>query len=187
MSNLGKKPSDDDEVEQLLRAAQDDMLLKLNVNSHMARGSASAAIDPDLDRRFLALKKPTKSDGSVKKVPKEVDSKAADASPEDDLFTRFAALKSSIPSHSGKEKSSNIPMDGSAVAEEDNDEDEVEKVIKWAIDAARLDPSPPSDNEDDDDRDHSDDTDDDDDSSGDDNDDDDDGDGVGRGKKSKRK
>lgn len=181
MSNLGKKLGDDDEVEQLLRAAQDDMLLKLNVNSHMARASASAAIDPDLDRRFLALKKPTKSDGSVKRVPKEVDSKAAVASPEDDLFTRFAALKSSIPSHN-----SNIPMDGSTVAEEDNDEDEVEKVIKWAIDAARLDPSRPSDNEDDDDRDHSDPTNDDDDSSGDDK-EDDDGGGVGRGKKSKRK
>ncbi|KAL7110956.1 hypothetical protein ACP275_05G058600 [Erythranthe tilingii] len=65
MSNSGKKKAaDDDEVEQLLRAAQDDMLLKLNLNSHMARGSSAAAIDPDLDRRFLALKKtpkPTKS------------------------------------------------------------------------------------------------------------------------------
>lgn len=43
-----------------------------------------------------------------KRVPREFDSKANVASPEDDLFTRFAALKSSLPSHNGKEKSSNI-------------------------------------------------------------------------------
>lgn len=184
MSKSGKKASDDDEVEQLLRAAQDDMLLKLSVNSHMARASASAAIDPDLDRRFEALKKPqkpTKPAGSVKRPPKEADtggSKAAGASAEgDDLFARFAALKNTIPTHR-----SNFPRDGSVAArvtkEEEEEEDEVEKLIKWATDAARLDPSPPSDDDDhnqsdDDDRSQDSDVDDD--------------DGFGRGRKSKRK
>ncbi|XP_057775201.1 uncharacterized protein LOC130994186 [Salvia miltiorrhiza] len=155
MNNLGKIASDDDEVEQLLRAAQDDVLLKLSVDSHTARGSGAAAIDPDLDRRFLALKKPqklSKHDDSVKNPPKEA-RKAAD----DDLLIRFAALKSSLPSNS-----SNFTKEEEA-AEED-EEDEVEKVIRWATDAARLDPSPPSDD-----------------------DDDDDDVGVSRGKKSKRK
>lgn len=174
MSNSGKKASDDDEVEQLLRAAHDDVLLKLSVNSHTARGSSAAAIDPDLDRRFQALKKPqklTKHDDSMKKTPKEANigggglkppkeaDAGASAAADDDLFTRFAALKNSIPSNS-----SNFTRD----EEEEDEEDEVEKVIRWATDAARLDPSPPSDDDDDDD-------------------DDEDDHGVSRGKNSKRK
>lgn len=173
-------------MEQLLRAAQDDMLLKLSLNSHMARASASAAIDPDLDRRFQALKKPQqprKVDDSMKREPKKMDSgdnKVDDVAAEDDLFARFVALKNSLPSHSRKENKSNFPGDESVnqqVTEEEN-EDEVEKVIKWAIDAARLDPSPPSD--DDDDNDCSDDDHNDDDDNGGDH-------GVDTGKKGKRK
>ncbi|KAL0446642.1 UNVERIFIED_CONTAM: hypothetical protein Slati_1792100 [Sesamum latifolium] len=179
MSNPGKKATVDDEVEQLLRAAQDDVLLKLNVNSHMARASASAAIDPDFDRRFQALRKPqkpTKLDDSTKRPHTKVetgDSKDG-AAAEDDLFARFAALKNSLPSYNKNESRSNFPADVSVneQATEEESEDEVDKVIKWAIDAARLDPSPPSD--DDDDR-------------SDEDDDVDDDDGVKNGKKGKRK
>ncbi|PIN08276.1 hypothetical protein CDL12_19150 [Handroanthus impetiginosus] len=159
MSNQGKRATDDDEVEQLLRAAQDDMILKLNLNSHMARASASAAIDPDLDRRFQALRKPqkpTKVENSTERAPTKMDngdSKVDEATAADDLFARFTALKNSLPSYTRNENKSNFPGDASIdqlVTEEQSD-DEVEKVIKWAIDAARLDPSPPSDDEDDDD------------------------------------
>ncbi|KAL7149689.1 hypothetical protein ABFS83_05G057600 [Erythranthe nasuta] len=160
MSNSGKKKAaDDDEVEQLLRAAQDDMLLKLNLNSHMARGSAAAAIDPDLDRRFLALKKPQKPpkvDDPTKSVPAKVDSGGSrvDGASDDDLFARFTALKNTIPSHNKSESRSNLsgdaPANQPAAEEEEESEDEVEKVMKWAIDAARLDPSQPSDDDDDD-------------------------------------
>ncbi|KAL3850597.1 hypothetical protein ACJIZ3_012479 [Penstemon smallii] len=149
MSNPTRKKTtnDEDEVEQLLRAAQDDMLLKLSLNSHMAH-SSSSAIDPDLDRRFLALKKPkqpstTTSNHKINKID------IGGAAEGDDLFARFTALKSSLPSHSR----SNLDKDESdKQTEEDennSEEDEVEKVIKWAIDAARLDPSSPSDDDDD--------------------------------------
>lgn len=127
-------------MEQLLRAAQDDVLLKLSINSHMSR---AAAINPDLDRRFQALKKPqkpTQADNSTTKI----DGAAAN----DDLISRFAALKSSLPSHSRTEKKSDESIN-QLVTEEEEEDDEVEKVIKWAIDAARLDPSPPSDDDDD--------------------------------------
>ncbi|KAL0372831.1 UNVERIFIED_CONTAM: hypothetical protein Scaly_0964700 [Sesamum calycinum] len=184
MSNPGKKATVDDEVEQLLRAAQDDVLLKLNVNSHMARASASAAIDPDLDRRFHALRKPqkpTKLDDSTKRPPTKVDtgdSKVDGTAAEDDLFARFSALKSSLPSYNINESRSNFPADVSVneQATEEESEDEVDKVIKWAIDAARLDPSTPSDDDDDDENDRSDE-----------DDDVDDDDGVKNGKKGKRK
>ncbi|KAG8382610.1 hypothetical protein BUALT_Bualt05G0095400 [Buddleja alternifolia] len=159
MSNRGKKTTDDDDdVEQLLRAAQDDMLLKLSLNSHMARATSSAAIDPDLDRRLQALRKPQKRPqihDSLKTNPTKLDTinnnKVDGAAAGDDLFARFAALKNSIPSYSKIEDKSDAPINPPEVREvEEESEDEVEKVIKWAIDAARLDPSPPSDNEDDD-------------------------------------
>ncbi|KAL3635855.1 hypothetical protein CASFOL_020402 [Castilleja foliolosa] len=158
MSNLGKKTTDDDEVELLLRAAQDDMLLKLSLNSHAAR--ASATIDPDLDRRFEALKnpqKPAKIGDRTKKLPAKTDagvsSKSSGDAADDDLLARFAALKSSLPSQNRSEQKSSL-LDG---VEEDESEDEVQKVINWAIDAARLDPSPPSDDDDDDTNDEDDD------------------------------
>ncbi|XP_075088363.1 uncharacterized protein LOC142170365 [Nicotiana tabacum] len=101
-NNRRKKKAEDDEVEELLRAAEDDVFLKLCLNSHMARGSSTQFIDPDLDQ----------------------------------------PLKSSLPAYSSSANQ--------LVAEEnEEDDDEVEKVIKWAIDAARLDPSPPSDTDED--------------------------------------
>ncbi|XP_051148699.1 uncharacterized protein LOC127263631 [Andrographis paniculata] len=155
MSDSGKKATDDDEVEQLLRAAHDDVLLKLNVNSHIARASASAAIDPDLERRFEALKrpqKPTNVNNPAKTVSSETisggDRFAGTAAAADDLFARFAALKSSIPSHNKREDAGDS-VGANREAQEEESEDEVDKVIRWAIDAARLDPSPPSDDDND--------------------------------------
>ncbi|XP_047966441.1 nucleosome assembly protein 1;2 [Salvia hispanica] len=169
MSNLGKKATDDDDVEQLLREAHDDVLLKLSVNSHTARGTAATAIDPDLDRRFQALKKPQKltknRDDSLKKPPKEADAASAVAE-DDDLYSRFAALKTSIPSNSTNFTRNEVVEE----QEDDDDDDEVEKLIRWATDAARLDPSPPSE-DDDEDEDDSDEED----------------EGASRGKKGKRK
>nr|XP_009763300.1 PREDICTED: uncharacterized protein LOC104215240 [Nicotiana sylvestris] len=69
-NNRRKKKAEDDEVEELLRAAEDDVFLKLCLNSHMARGSSTQFIDPDLDQRFRAPK------------------------------SKFAALKSSLPAYS---------------------------------------------------------------------------------------
>ncbi|KAG7546340.1 hypothetical protein ISN44_As12g017140 [Arabidopsis suecica] len=144
-----RRGKEEDEVEQLLQAAQDEMILKLSVDSHTSR-SSSDYLDPDLHSRFLALKSqkkkgqqqqqhkrrprsPTKSKDVVEETP-------------DDLMLRFAALKTSLPSASSS--SSVILQDGIG---EDNDEigedAEVEKLIQWAIDAARLDPSPPSDDD----------------------------------------
>lgn len=174
----GKKKggvSKDDEVDELLRAAHDDVLIKLSLNSHIAHLGTSSSIDPDLDSRFQALKarqsksKSSKLDASQvtivceKKNPEKV-LHTVDES--DDLFARFAALKgSSLPSH----PSSAADVGGRDEVQQlvnDDGEDEVEKVIKWAIDAARLDPSPPSDSDTeeggDDDDDLSDDRDDDD-------------------------
>lgn len=130
-NNRRKKKAEDDEVEELLRAAEDDVFLKLSLNSHMARGSSTQFIDPDLDQRFRALKskQTPKTKNPIPQQPCST-STASDVN----LFPRFAALKSSLPAYS---------------SENEEDDDEVEKVIKWAIDAARLDPSPPSDTDED--------------------------------------
>ncbi|KAJ8546507.1 hypothetical protein K7X08_032384 [Anisodus acutangulus] len=132
----GKK-SESDEVEELLRAAEDDVFLKLSVDSHMARGSS---IDPDLDQRFQALR--SKKNPTVSQQGMGLDKQPPSAMESDDLFTRFAALKSSLPAYSSASSSA-------VVENEEDDDDEVEKVIKWAIDAARLDPSPSSGTDDD--------------------------------------
>ncbi|KAL3348727.1 hypothetical protein AABB24_022082 [Solanum stoloniferum] len=148
MSSRNKK-SESEEVEELLRAAEDDVSLKLNLNSHMARGSSTQFMDPDLDQRFQALR----SKQTPQKKPisqKGLDNQATSTTDEsDDLLTRFAALKSLLPAYSSA--SSSAKQHVVVEDEEDDDDDEVEKVIKWAIDAARLDPSPPSGTDDDDD------------------------------------
>ncbi|CAH8382868.1 unnamed protein product [Eruca vesicaria subsp. sativa] len=141
---------EDDEVEQLLQAAQDEMILKLSVDSHASR-SKPDYLDPDLHSRFLALRsKPSQQ----KKKTETNDQKRMPISPPkskdvvetpDDLMLRFAALKTTLPSSSSA-VSSVLPPG------EIGEDDEVEKLIQWAIDAARLDPSPPSDDDDDDER-----------------------------------
>lgn len=185
----GKKKKEktvaEDEIDELLKAAQDDMLLKLSLNSHMAHSSCQiSGIDPDLDSRFQALKNPDQSKSNSKSASKsKLDDTASrtQKNPEkvvqninesDDLFARFAALKSSLPSYNTSVRDS--PVQQLQLMDDDGDgqEDEVEKVIKWAIDAARLDPSPSSDSDDD---------------AASDADEDDDGHGVAAGKKGKRK
>ncbi|KAL9243954.1 hypothetical protein vseg_017784 [Gypsophila vaccaria] len=145
-----------DEVEELLRAAQDAALLKLTVNSHSVHASSSD-LHPDLEQRFRNLRTGSKSEGKPKPIAKKtegLESKAVKREVEDgddDLLARFAALKASIPKPpncadnlpgSNLVGTSNIVED-----DEEDEEDEVEKVIRWAKDAARLDPSPPSDDD----------------------------------------
>lgn len=137
-----------DEVEELIQAAQDQLLLQLHVNSHIASASVSSSsetyLDSDLERRFEALKSRRSTVASARE---DHESKAAFG---DDLSARFAALKArSNPS------SSSTPADAKqtplvpavSVAEDENEDDEVERLIQWAKDAARLDPSPPSDDD----------------------------------------
>uniref|UniRef100_A0A3Q7EKB1 Uncharacterized protein n=1 Tax=Solanum lycopersicum TaxID=4081 RepID=A0A3Q7EKB1_SOLLC len=103
MSSRNKK-SESEEVEELLRAAEDDVSLKLSLNSHMARGSSTQFIDPDLDQRFQALR----SKQTPPRKPKglDLDNQATSTTDEsDDLLTRFAALKSSLPAYSSASSS----------------------------------------------------------------------------------
>ncbi|KAK1436306.1 hypothetical protein QVD17_02085 [Tagetes erecta] len=139
-SGAGKKKEADaiDEVEELLKLTQQDLLLNLSINSHIKsksqfdfipEASNSNAIDPDLDRRFQALRSKTQITSSNKQ---DVDV--------DNLFARFSALKTPNASNS------TIKLDSSPVVdvEDEDEEDEVQKIINWAKDAARLDPSPSS-------------------------------------------
>lgn len=155
--------NDDEQVEQLLQAAQDDLMLKLSVDSHMSRVSPNY-LDSDLDRRFQALRsRPSSATAAVPRNPRPsqphtqsdsssrpppIENLVVDGESQsilgDDLAARFAALKASLPSSTTPPPSS-IPND----VDSDDEEDEVEKLIQWAKDAARLDPSPPSEEDDD--------------------------------------
>ncbi|KAJ4777165.1 hypothetical protein LUZ62_061422 [Rhynchospora pubera] len=125
-----KKPTDggggggdDAAVEELLRAAQDDVLLNLRVNSHSVGSDAHfSSLDPDLMRRFDALR-------SKPSVPSSSNSHC------DDLEARFAKLKGGVGSEGGGGSV------GSGGVGESGMEDEVEKVMKWAMDSVRLDQS----------------------------------------------
>ncbi|XAR53373.1 hypothetical protein NMG60_11021910 [Bertholletia excelsa] len=142
----------------MLRAAEDEMLLNISVNSHMCRGAVarSSYMDPDLDHH-LHQQSINYNNRCAAAAAAE---KAEDSGnfSQDDLFARFAALKSSLPSSSSYSLPSHDPLqsmsgqkefDRPPTANDHVDEDEVQKVIQWAIDAARLDPSAPSDDEDD--------------------------------------
>ncbi|KAK8529696.1 hypothetical protein V6N13_102599 [Hibiscus sabdariffa] len=177
-----------DAVEQLLQAAQDEMLLEISVDSHMSR-VAPDYLDPDLSRRFQALRsRPSSSRSQQKKQPsapapapelpppqplkpqseQKEDGERLEQKPKvvvadnvdeelkavlgDDLSARFAALKASLSSSSSNPTASitNEVRIGLEKSDgEDDEEDEVERVIQWAKDAARLDPSPASDDDDD--------------------------------------
>ncbi|XP_050373299.1 uncharacterized protein LOC126790955 [Argentina anserina] len=146
MSRRNKGKTEKDQVEELLRAAQDDMLLSVSVDSHISRLS-------DVDRRFQALKLNKVADALKSPPPKVADSSAIQVDVDhelkavlgDDLSARFAALKASMPM-----PSSSMGPSSALQADDDpvDEDDEVEKLIRWAKDAARLDPSPPSDDED---------------------------------------
>ncbi|OWM87242.1 hypothetical protein CDL15_Pgr019289 [Punica granatum] len=120
-----------DEVEQLLQAAHDDVLMKLSLNSHIAR-FASQYLNPDLSHRFQALKSPPSAPSFWQPKPSPLSPQVNDELKTilgDDLSAQFAALR---------DLSYSNPK---------NEEDEVEKIIQWAKDAARLDTSPPFDEE----------------------------------------
>ena len=123
-------------MEELLRAVHDNMLLSLSVDSHASRRRLS-----DVDRHFQALKVKIADDSGGIHVDVDHDLKAVLG---DNLSARFAALKA--PMH--------VPSSSSIAASHDEDnidddvDEEVEKLMRWAKDAARLDPSPPSDDED---------------------------------------
>lgn len=51
----------------------------------------------------------------------------------------------------GRSISRGLRDQGCSDSNPENEEDEVEEIIQWALDAVRLDPSPPSDEDDDDD------------------------------------
>ncbi|GAA0155959.1 hypothetical protein LIER_13565 [Lithospermum erythrorhizon] len=152
MSNPKKKKTVDiknDEVEELLQAAHEDVFLKMNVHSHMVHASSSQIIDPDLDQRFQALKSNQNTQKHIPKNP-SINKQSENHGGSDDLLGRFEALKKSLPFY---ENNGNLESFGGGGEEEEDEEDEVEKVIRWAKDAARLDPSPSSedDNDNDDD------------------------------------
>lgn len=159
------------EVEQLLRAAEDDLLLKLSVGTHSSR---SSPLDPHLARRFEDLKSPPPLPSSEAQprptAPLKTATKGGAPSASDDgqwgevlgndLAMRFAALKGSSSSGTGR-SDPGIQNSGMAtpqtklpLEEEEEEEEggvsqkEVDKLLQWAMDAARLDPSK-SDDEDD--------------------------------------
>ncbi|XP_066351799.1 uncharacterized protein [Miscanthus floridulus] len=126
------------EVEALIRAAQDAVLLKLQANSHLVSSTTAsasspppsldaAALDPldsDLARRFDALK-------SRAAAPKL---KPAGGGM-DELEARFAALKGAA----GPEKDTRVRLEDLGGDSSEDEADEVDKVMRWAMDAARLD------------------------------------------------
>ncbi|KAK9102791.1 hypothetical protein Sjap_020045 [Stephania japonica] len=148
MSNYrGRKGSnnprmrEEEEVAELLRAAEDDVLLKLSVDSHRAH---SSDLDQDLLRRFEALKLPSDSSKITSVPPPSTQGKAAEA----DLSTRFAALRNSSTEIDPQE-SQNFKISGEDDDNDYNEEDEISKVIQWAIDEARLNPSSSADDDED--------------------------------------
>ncbi|XP_011031210.1 PREDICTED: transcription initiation factor TFIID subunit 11 isoform X3 [Populus euphratica] len=161
MSNKKKstaaKTEEEDPVDQLLQSAQDELLLKLSVDSHMSRVSPDYLL-PDLDRRFQALKsRPTTTTTTTTTttqssiiISKSRPSKSKDDVDPDDLFARFAALKA--PNNTISSSTVSGPGGFDQGGDED-EEDEVKKIIRWAKDSSRLDHSPPSDEDEDEDAD----------------------------------
>ncbi|KAH7683433.1 hypothetical protein IHE45_05G182800 [Dioscorea alata] len=146
-----KKKDGDADVDELLRQTEDDLLLKLSVNAHTVSDSS---LDSDLARRFQALKSPTAL-APISSKPREGKGKPENEEDADrrrilgdDLSARFAALKgcSSEANQSPSQSKTMMEIGGS-----DAEDDEVEKVMRWAIDAARLDPSKGDKDDDDDD------------------------------------
>ncbi|TVT99826.1 hypothetical protein EJB05_54784, partial [Eragrostis curvula] len=135
---------EDAEVEALLRAAQDAVLLKMQANSHLVSSTsaptapsldpAAAAPDPlddDLGRRFDALKSRPPAP-----APKPAGAGAgAGSGGMEELEARFAALKGAA----GPEKDSRVKLEDLGGESSEDEEEEVDKLMRWAMDAARLD------------------------------------------------
>ncbi|CAL4996701.1 unnamed protein product [Urochloa decumbens] len=135
------------EVEALLRAAQDAVMLKLQANSHLISSTSASApaapldapaeapdpLEDDLARRFNALK-------SRAAAPKPASAGAgapAGGGGMDELEARFAALKGATAGGSGKE--ARVRLEDLGGESSEDEESEVDKVMRWAMDAARLD------------------------------------------------
>lgn len=156
------KKEEDEEVEAVLEAAEAMMLLQLTTDSHLTRGG-SDSLSADLSRRFNALKAPpstnptpspalTGPDAGEKAIPDEEMKRVLG----DGLSARFAALKAASSSSAGDSSGLDLRKRGEDDSSDDGDVDEegvskkeVEKLMQWARDAARLDPSPPSDDDED--------------------------------------
>ncbi|CAO2205731.1 unnamed protein product [Urochloa humidicola] len=156
MSGGGRKAAgpigEEAEVEALLRAAQDAVLLKLQASSHLISSTsvpapspaapldgAAAAADPledDLARRFDALKSRASAAPAAK--PAGAGAAAAGASGMDELEARFAALKG-VTAAGGSEKDARVRLEDLGGESSEDEESEVDKVMRWAMDAARLD------------------------------------------------
>lgn len=155
MSGGGRKAAipggEEAEVEALIRAAQDAVLLKLQANSHLVSSTPAAsasgppasldaaALDPldsDLARRFDALKYRASAATNPKPAGAGAGAGAA-VGGMDELEARFAALKGAA---AGPEKDTRVRLEdlGGDSSEED-EADEVDKLMRWAMDAARLD------------------------------------------------
>uniref|UniRef100_A0A0E0LR88 Uncharacterized protein n=1 Tax=Oryza punctata TaxID=4537 RepID=A0A0E0LR88_ORYPU len=150
---LAVSGGDEAEVEALLRAAQDAVMLKLQANSHLVSSLSSvtapnlppsldpaAAADPldaDLARRFDALRSHRPPDPKPKQPDAPSAAAAAGAGGMDELEARFAALKGAAPA--GPEKETRMRLDDLGGESDEDEDDEVDKVMRWAMDAARLD------------------------------------------------
>ncbi|EES13345.1 hypothetical protein BDA96_07G041000 [Sorghum bicolor] len=151
MSGGGRKAAtpggEEAEVEALIRAAQDAVLLKLQANSHLVSSTPAAsasstppsldaaALDPldsDLARRFDALKSRA---AAPKPTPAGAGAGAA-VGGMDELEARFAALKGAA---AGPEKETRVRLEDLGGESSEDEADEVDKVMRWAMDAARLD------------------------------------------------
>ncbi|CAN6480827.1 unnamed protein product [Victoria cruziana] len=148
-----------DEVEELLRIAQDDVFLRLNVDSH--RLHSSSGLDADLDRRFAALKTPSIQKPNPPAACNESEKARAQVRGEEpdnvlgaDLSARFLALKGPTKGETSmlsKQPADSLSMAAAAAGcgEDEDFESEVQKLLEWAKDAARLDPSQSDEEEDD--------------------------------------
>ncbi|XP_026380382.1 calsequestrin-1-like [Papaver somniferum] len=147
---MNPKIKEEMDVDELIKAAQDELLLKLSVNSHTTTNN----LDLDLLHRFQALKSNNKKPSSVPSSSSKtaaadsVSSKVSLPKNEGlDLDTRFNALKNKSGGSATTAEIGRLGFTDGDQSDGDED-DEVEKLIRWAKDAARLDPSPPSDDDD---------------------------------------
>ncbi|KAI3931181.1 hypothetical protein MKW92_050970 [Papaver armeniacum] len=149
IKTMNPKIKEEMDVDELIKAAQDELLLKLSINSHTTTNN----LDLDLLHRFQALKsnnkKPSVPSSSSKTTAADsVSSKVSLPKKNEglDLDTRFNALKNKSGGSATTAEIGRLGLDGDDQSDGDED-DEVEKLIRWAKDAARLDPSPPSDDD----------------------------------------
>ncbi|XP_058082815.1 uncharacterized protein LOC131230827 [Magnolia sinica] len=155
----GRKDESSKEVEELLSAAEDQMLLNISTGSHITRNTS---LDSDLVRRLEALKTPSSSTGITRVPPMKdrervvVVSAVVDEELQrilgEDLSARFSALKGTSSSREFQARPKKLDDDDDNVdVDDDGVSKEVDKLMQWAMDEARLNPSMSSDDDDDDD------------------------------------